>query len=286
MDSFVRFWDCLGEPDAHRCSVRWDAIVKKEDASAVRERKNLGLLGPLQAIGVIQPWQTLRGVRASSPFQGRDADLGFTCFLHVVGSPKRQLPLWDSTGRCSVLLANNLLADSSWYSVIVQWLFIYIVPVWRVTGTHQPHNWEAAAPDLPVWRERCRRWALCLPHARGKQQFGTNYIHLDPGSKQLPKSHKAKRSRLVQGLSRRTGTARERSCCRPPALPWDMWLCGGHGSPHAYRLSAPPGSVSPSSLLQHSTEGFAWTALRCLWICFCLEANQTHSHSQAQLRRD
>lgn len=164
--------------------ARWHISCESEEKS-----RAFGCLGISRSHWRDTAWQMLVRYKSSSPFQGRDADLGFSLLPPHCWKPNRQLLLWDSTGSCSVLLANNLLADASWYSVVVQWLFTYYVPVWPVTGMHQLHNWEAAIPDLPVRQERCRQRVPA--GSVWKRQFGTNSIHLGTGSKQPPKSDTA-----------------------------------------------------------------------------------------------
>lgn len=158
MDCFACSRVCCQEPDAHKYSV------KNEETSVVRKKKNPGGLGCLRIATnhqcVTALTNTQRGVRASSPFQDGGTALGFSSLPPCCWKPSQELLLWDSTMRSYVLLANNLLASSSWYSVIVQWLFICFIPVCTFIGTHKPHSWKQRQPTCLLGE---RRWCRALP---------------------------------------------------------------------------------------------------------------------------
>lgn len=98
-------------------------------------------------------------------------------------------------------LANNLLADTSWYSV--QWILSTLSQCNQLRECTSPTTGRQWHPTCLSGERRAggERSSFPLAHAGGKQQFGTNYIHLDPGNKQFPKSVTAtpKLSRLLLG---------------------------------------------------------------------------------------
>lgn len=107
---------------------------------------------------------------------------------------------------------------------------------------------------------------------QGKAQFGTKYIYLDPGSKQLPKSVTAThrlpqllqgeevhlRSRLI--LRDRCSTGAVVLWAPGSPLPGAIRLCGGDALTMHTRSRHHPTLWTHPLLLQHRAKGFAWTA--------------------------
>lgn len=208
---------------------------------------------------------TWRGVRASSPFQDKVTDLGFSSLPPCCWKPSQKLLLWDSTESWYVLLADNLLASSSWYSVIVQWLYLCFVPVCPFIGTHQPHNWEAATSNLARgWQ---RRWCRALPSqwlSQGKTALWDKSCSLGPWRQTPPWiSHRHLRADPAPASCRGPGYFQA-----SPAGPVQ------HGSSDTVgccgdALAVPAGSrhhpthpelVLTASQLQRTPKGLAWAA--------------------------
>lgn len=289
MDCFACSRVCCQEPDAHKYSV------KNEETSVVRKKKNPGGLGCLRIATnhqcVTALTNTQRGVRASSPFQDGGTALGFSSLPPCCWKPSQELLLWDSTMRSYVLLANNLLASSSWYSVIVQWLFICFIPVCTFIGTHKPHSWKQRQPTCLLGE---RHWCRALPSALwdkfrslGPWQqtapwFSHRHLRADPApaSWRGPGYFKASPAGLMQhgSISHTVGSQLSHGTCGS---------CGDAlAMPASSRHHPTPSLSSQLHSFSAYQKGSLELPLLCLWMCLCLEANQKHSRSGAQLRID
>lgn len=241
------------------------------------EKKNPGSLGCLriatshQCVTALK--NTQKGLRPSSSFQGRVIDLGFSSLPPCFQQPSLELLLWDSTESCYVPLANNLLADSSWYSVIVQWLFICFVPVCPFIGTHQPHDWEAATSKPISWVREALvpSTPLSVAHARANQHFGTNSVLWDPGNEQLPESvtgtcgltqlPQAEEVQVIFRLLLQDWCSMAAVTLLAPSSPTERVAVVGMLSPCLPALgTTQPELVLTASQLQHTPKGLAWTA--------------------------
>lgn len=239
---------------------------------------------------------TQRCVRSSIPFQGRVTDLGFSSLPPRCWKPSQELLLWEQYRE--LLCPAGIQFISQFQLILSDCAMAFYLPIFRNTPAPQPGGSNIQPTLWHLGWERLPSTSLPVAQTRAKQPFGTTSIlwvppwqqtapwishrHLQadpaPASWRDPGYFKASPAGLMQpGCSHTIGSQLSHGSCG---------CCGDALS--ACQLWHQPTPSLSSQLHSFSTYQKGWleVPLLCLWMCLCLEANQKHSCSRAQLWRE